>query len=103
MATDRRQKLLLGVLGVVLVALAVYQFYPAPSATPAQSSNRQVSGARGTGRAEQQGSPTTPDVHLEALEAEKPKPTGPDRNLFRYKPKPPPPPPAPPPTASAPS
>ena len=37
-----------------------------------------------------------PDVHLERLEAERPKPGEADRNLFRFKPKPlPPPPPRP--------
>jgi len=35
-------------------------------------------------------------VHLEALEAEHPKPSSADRNLFRFKPKAPPPPPPPP-------
>jgi hypothetical protein len=34
-----------------------------------------------------------PDVHLEALDAERPKPDAGRRNLFRFKPKPPPPPP----------
>src|SRR4029078_7597852 len=39
-----------------------------------------------------------PDVHLRALDDERPKPISGDRNLFRFKPKPlPPPPPAPPP------
>jgi hypothetical protein len=37
--------------------------------------------------------PATPGVHLEALNAERPKPEPADRNLFRFKPKPPPPPP----------
>jgi hypothetical protein len=32
-------------------------------------------------------------VHLDALEAERPKPESGQRNLFRFKPKPPPPPP----------
>ena len=34
-----------------------------------------------------------PDVHLAALNGERPKPVGPERNLFRFKPKAPPPPP----------
>ena len=104
MATERRQKVLLGLLVVVVLVGAIYWLWPAPSATPSASSNRQTVATRGTGRAEQaaaaQGTPGTPDVHLEALEAEKPKPGGTDRNLFRYKPKAPPPaPPPPPPTA----
>lgn len=95
MATERRQRVLLGVLVVVLLALAIYRLLPATSATAPPSSNRQAVATRGTGRAEQaapaQGAPGAPDVHLEALEAEKPKPAGTDRNLFRYKPKAPPP------------
>src|SRR3954467_5493341 len=79
MATERRQKVLLGLLVVVVLVGAIYWLWPAPSATPSSSSNRQAVATRGTGRAEQaasaQGTPGTPDVHLEALEAEKPKPT----------------------------
>ena len=104
MATERRQRALLGVLVVVLLALAIYRLLPATSATAPPSSNRQAVATRGTGRAEQaaaaQSAPGAPDVHLEALEAEKPKPAGTDRNLFRYKPKAPPPPPGPPPSAA---
>src|SRR3954468_20594021 len=96
MATERRRRALLGLLVVVLLAFTIYRLLPATSATPSASSNRQAVATRGTGRAEQAGpapgGPGTPDVHLEALEAEKPKPTGTDRNLFRYKPKAPPPP-----------
>jgi hypothetical protein len=92
MATERRQKVLLGLLAVVLVAVAIYQLWPATSAAPSASSNRQAVATRGTGRAEQATAQGTPDVHLEALEAEKPKPSGTDRNLFRYKPKAVPPP-----------
>jgi hypothetical protein len=54
-----------------------------------------------TARSDQQAPPaaaTAPDVHLERLEAERPKPGEANRDLFRFKPKPPPPPPpAPPP------
>jgi hypothetical protein len=100
MATERRRKLLLVALVVVLLAAAYYQFMPASSATSATtpaSSNRQA-GARGAAHAEQAApADTAPDVHLDALGADKPKPVGTDRNLFRFKPKaPPPPPPAPP-------
>jgi hypothetical protein len=92
MATERRQKVLLGLLAVVLVAVVVYELRPATSTAPPASSNRQAVATRGTGRAAQPApAPGAPDVHLDALEAEKPKPTGPDRNLFRYKPKAPPP------------
>src|SRR5262249_9140792 len=36
---------------------------------------------------------TAPDVHLESLNVERPKPVESERNLFRFKPKAPPPPP----------
>jgi hypothetical protein len=104
MATERRRRALVGLLVVVVLAYAIYQLLPTTSATPSAASNRQAVATRGTGRAEQaaptQGAPGAPDVHLEALEAEKPKPTGTDRNLFRYKPKAPPPAPPPPPKAA---
>jgi hypothetical protein len=96
MAIERRQRALLGVLVVALLAFAIYRLLPATSAPPPPSSNPQT--APRTAARAQQGAPAaaTPDVHLDALNADKPKPVGPDRNLFRYKPKaPPPPPPAP--------
>src|SRR5262250_3834882 len=101
MATDRRQKVLLGALVVVLLG-AIYRLLPATSATPAPSSNRQPGGRAAAG-APRTATPTAaPDVHLDALSADKPKPAGGDRNLFRFKPKaPPPPPPAPPRPAEA--
>jgi hypothetical protein len=99
MATERRRQVLLGALAVALLALVIYQLRPGTSATPAPSSNRQTA-PRTAGRGQQGASPTAaPDVHLDALNAEKPKPVGPDRNLFRYKPKAPPPLPAAPPHA----
>jgi hypothetical protein len=38
---------------------------------------------------------TAPDVHLNALNGERPKPVGPERNLFRFREKPAPAPPSP--------
>ncbi len=94
MATERRwQQLLLGALVVVLFVI-VYRIWPAPapSATPAPASNTQA-GTSGQ-RAPQRQAPSadTPDVHLDALDDERPKPGATDRNLFRFKPKAPPPP-----------
>jgi hypothetical protein len=97
MATERRrQQIVLAVLVVGLLA-AIYRLLFATSTPPASSSNRQ-GGTRTVASAEKPASqPTAPDVHLDALDADKPKPVGSDRNLFRFKPKaPPPPPPAPP-------
>jgi hypothetical protein len=59
---------------------------------PPQTSNSRTAAAR------TKGGPATiepPDVHLDALKAEAPKPGDSDRNLFRFKPKLPPPPPPP--------
>src|SRR5262245_37176436 len=93
MATERRQKILLGVLVAVLVAV-IYRLLPGTSATPAPASNPQAAAARTAARGERPAqAPTAPDVHLNALEAEKPKPGGSNRDLFRFKPKAPPPPP----------
>jgi hypothetical protein len=92
MATERRRQIVLGILVVGLLALT-YRLLPGTSATPVSSSNRQA-GPRGATTAEK-GAPqtTAPDVHLDALSADKPKPVGSDRNLFRFKPKAAPPPP----------
>ena len=98
MATERRrQELMLGALVVVLL-IAIYRMWPPTSATSATTSNRQGQ-SRGSG-AQQNGHAAgsdAPDVHLEALQSDRPKPGSAGRDLFRFKPKaPPPPPPGPP-------
>jgi hypothetical protein len=107
MGTERRRQIALAVVAVVLAVVA-YQAWPRTSAAPGTASNQRStsqassSGTTGTNarpsrQAEKQpGGPNAPDVHLEALEAEHPKPSSADRNLFRFKPKAPPPPPPPP-------
>lgn len=87
MATERRRQLLLGAIAVVL-ALVLYRAWSASSAGPASSSKTQGTPAK----AAQNGAavPSTPDVHLEALANERPKPEPSERNLFRFKTKPPP-------------
>ena len=98
MATERRrQQLLLGGL-VVLLLIVLYRIWPATSAMPAATSNRQgqSSGSRAQGTATT--GPAAPDVHLEALQSQRPKPGPTERDLFRFKPKAAPR-PAPPPTA----
>jgi len=94
MAIERRQQWLLGALLAVLAVVA-YRAWTATSATPAQTSNGAGAAANSTGRGGQlaQHRPDAPDVHLEALDGNRPKPGGSDRNLFRFKPKAPPPPP----------
>jgi hypothetical protein len=102
MATERRQQALLAALLVVL-AIVLYRMWAATSAGPAPASNATgaAAAAQPAGGAQ---TPTAPDVHLGALGGKHPRPVGPERNLFRFKPKaPPPPPPAPaPPPATAP-
>jgi len=96
MASERRQQILLGALAVVLVLAVAYNFWPSTAGGPGPTSNR-----NGTTRA-QRGAPplTAPDVHLDALTAERPKPEDAERNLFKFRPAPAPPParpaPAPP-------
>lgn len=96
MATERSRLLVLGALVVVLAAVIVRMVWPATSGAPAAASNPAAANATPARRA-----PNTPaapaapagaGVHLDALNAERPKPET-ERNLFRFKPKAPPPPP----------
>lgn len=87
----RRKEILLGALLAVL-ALVVYRLTaaPAPSSRPSAPSNQRAS-AQGRRAAPAE----APDVHLEALDDDRPSPGEAERNVFRFKPKPPPPPPRP--------
>jgi hypothetical protein len=109
MATERRRQLILAALVVVLLSV-IYRLYMATTSPPATASNRSAaaaaarSGAAGrggrggtaTGGANDSKGIEAPDVHLEALNAERAEPEA-DRNLFRFRPKAPPPAPPPPP------
>ena len=94
MGTERRRQLLLGAVALVLLLVA-YWAWTATSVPPAPSSNDRGAAAspapRAGGAAAQAGG-AAPDVHLQALGADRPKPGGADRNLFRFKPKATPPP-----------
>ncbi len=93
MATERRRELFLGALLMVLVVV-IYRAWTSTTSAPAQTSNESglaASGAASAGAAQTR--PAAPDVHLEALDADRPVPGSIDRNLFRFKPKAPPPPP----------
>jgi hypothetical protein len=95
MAPERRRQLILAAL-VVALGVVIYWVWPRQAApVPGASNTRAARQARS-------GEPAAaPDVHLEALESERPKPEEGERNLFRFKslaasPKPPSPtPPAP--------
>jgi hypothetical protein len=92
MEPKRRRELGLAALAVVLVSVLYIAIEGWPlgtgtSTAPAPASN----GAGRTARNDRKpGAAETPDVHLEALEAGKPKPGEAGRDLFRFKPKPPP-------------
>jgi hypothetical protein len=96
MATERRrQQLLLAGLTIVL-GIVLYRVWPmsAPSAGPAPASNQQSARSAAAGGSQPAApSATASDVHLDALDSERPKPGQAARDLFRFKPKAPPPPP----------
>jgi hypothetical protein len=107
MATERRRQLILGALVIVLLGV-IYRLWTATSAAPVVASNPRAGAAaartqaaartrKGSGTAGADGTQgvQTPDVHLEALDAERAQPGAGARNLFRFREKAPPPPPAP--------
>jgi len=88
MGRERRTQVMLGALAVVLGVAAVSRFWPGTAANaPAASNTRGAARPSGGGVQE-----LAPDVHLEALQRERPMPGDVDRNLFRFKSKPAPPP-----------
>src|ERR1700680_3471795 len=91
MARERRNQLVLGALALVLAAVAYQQWPRTTIEAPAASNDVQGQARTSTGKPPM----TAPDVHLEALQDERPRPGEVERNLFRFKPKPAPPPPAP--------
>jgi hypothetical protein len=103
MATERRrQQLLLGALVIVLGAV-LYRLWPSsPSAAPAPTSNPQSARSGEAAQGPQSAGPAAPNVHLDALDSEHPKPAQAERDLFRFKPKAPPPAPPRPATPAAP-
>ena len=78
MQPDRRRQIVLAVLAVVLAGL-LYRAWPRTAAPVPSASN-----PRSAARPGQTAEVAAPDVHLEALEAERPKPSGQTRNLFRF-------------------
>src|SRR5262245_19049144 len=92
MQPERRKQVVLGV-ALVVLAFTIYRAWPsttiAVAPTPPASPRTPTSAAtRGT-----TAGGTAPEVHLRALEEDRPKPVSAERNLFKFKPKPPPPPP----------
>lgn len=77
MDAERRNRLLLGAL-VVVLAVVLFRAFTTP-APPPPTGQRAAARSDGTTAPE-----AAPDVHLEALEAERPAPSGSERNLFRF-------------------
>ena len=98
MATERQRQIVLSVVLVVL-AFVLYRAVTSLNTPPTSTASRSSSNPRARASAASATDPagTAPDVHLRALEDERPKPASGDRNLFRFKPKAPPPAPPPPP------
>jgi hypothetical protein len=63
---------------IVLAVIALYRAIPRPAAPGSAASSPRTPVRAG------QAAEAAPDVKLEALEAERPKPEGPNRNLFRF-------------------
>ena len=84
MATKRRQQILLALLLVVL-AVAGYRAWTSTSAVtlPASNATSPAPAARRTAQPPQTAA-SAPDVHLEALDADRPKPGLVERDLFRF-------------------
>jgi hypothetical protein len=83
MAPERRNQIVLGVLLLLLVG-ALYRAW-APTAQNAATASNEGSGpGRAGGGASRV---TAPDVLLEALGRDRVKPTGGERNLFRFRPR----------------
>lgn len=87
MATDRRRQILLAVIMVILGVVG-FRAWKETSVAPSQTSNSKGAAAPGSGAGRQTGGRLeTPDVHLDALGEDRPKPGPPERNLFRFRPK----------------
>ncbi len=82
MAPERRKLLLLAALIIALAAMFALRVRPGTTTATPSTSN-----TRGRDRAAAQ--VTAPDVHLEALDVEHPKPDEIDRNLFGFREAPP--------------
>ena len=82
MASERRNQLVLAALAIVL-SFIVYRLWPDTASATQPASNGRGAARSTTAKP----SVTAPDVHLEALQAERPKPEEAGRDLFRFKSK----------------
>jgi hypothetical protein len=101
MEAKRQRETALAIVAALL-AVAAYAAYSTwstgarPSTAAAGTSNEEGRASRRAGRATPVAQAEAPQVHLDALGENRPKPDGAGRDLFRFKEKPPPPPPPPP-------
>jgi hypothetical protein len=103
MAPERRNEIILGVLALILATVA-YRAWRSTAAPPAETSRAAATPARGAASPAAAPAPSATEVHLDALNADRPEPESKGRDLFRFKPKaPPPPPPASHPVSIAPA
>jgi hypothetical protein len=90
MATERTRRLLLGAV-VIALALTAYQIWPWTSGGAAPASNERTAArpARSAGSTTSPSGAGTPapEVRLDALDGQRPKPIDAERDLFRFKPK----------------
>jgi hypothetical protein len=88
MESSRRNRLALLIVLLGVLALTLYfRMFSSPA-----ESVRPASNERGARRTRESAAPVAaPDVHLEALLVERPKPAPSNRNLFKFKAMPPPP------------
>jgi hypothetical protein len=91
MATERQKQITLGIVLVVL-AFVLYRAVTSVGTTSGGAAAPSNTGGRAARAGSTAAPATAPDVHLRELEAERPKPTENERNIFRFKPKAPPPP-----------
>ena len=101
MEPKRQREITLAIIALLL-AVAAYTAYQTlsggqltSSAAPASSNSVSAAG-RKAGNAVKPDELEAPDVHLQALNEGRPRPSAGGRDLFRYRMKPPPPPPPPP-------
>lgn len=95
MATERRKQVLLVAL-LLALGVVVYRAFATSATTSGSSAASNATGAAAQARKTEGAAVAAPDVRLEALNVDRPKPVDAERNLFRFRQKPPP---APPPVA----
>ena len=105
MATERQRQIALSVVLVVLAFVLYRAVTSLETTSPSIGSTPSSNGRARTPRSARITEPpaTAPDVHLRALDDERPKPIPGERNLFRFRPKPPPAPVPPPAVRNIPS